>query len=212
MASNDRPQSDAPGLLTTKDDVSTATTAGASPQESQPQPLPIGAPAAGVAAEPVEQANSTTQADQSVLASSVANPAETQPPTGADATTSPIEAKPDGTSAPATTDPESVDAGELKAEALAPQPSSQSDASAKEAEEDSGPSLVITLLLITGSRHPFKIDGKYLRKRSVNVENDDPFAMSVYTLKELIWREWRQGRFRHASWNAHPIPLTLMSG
>ncbi|KAJ5894220.1 hypothetical protein N7495_005911 [Penicillium taxi] len=57
--------------------------------------------------------------------------------------------------------------------------------------EDTGPSLVITLLLTTGSRHPFTIDGKYLRKRNVNVENHDPFAMSVYTLKELIWREWR---------------------
>ena len=61
-------------------------------------------------------------------------------------------------------------------------------------DEDSGPSLVITLLLTSGSRHPFKIDGKYLRKQSVNVENNDPFAMSVYTLKELIWREWRSGK------------------
>lgn len=61
-------------------------------------------------------------------------------------------------------------------------------------DEDSGPSLVITLLLTSGSRHPFKIDGKYLRKQSVNVENNDPFAMSVYTLKELIWREWRAGK------------------
>lgn len=60
--------------------------------------------------------------------------------------------------------------------------------------EDAGPSLHITLLLTTGSRHPFTIDGKYLRKRSVNVENYDPFAMSVYTLKELIWREWRSGK------------------
>lgn len=61
-------------------------------------------------------------------------------------------------------------------------------------EEDAGPSLAITLLLITGARHPFTIDGKYLRKRSVNVENFDPYAMSVYTLKELIWREWRSGK------------------
>ncbi|KAE8329531.1 ubiquitin-related domain-containing protein [Aspergillus sergii] len=68
------------------------------------------------------------------------------------------------------------------------QPSQESDAK----EEDQGPSLMITLLLTSGSRHPFKIDGKYLQKRSVNVENNDPFAMSVYTLKELIWREWRQ--------------------
>jgi hypothetical protein len=68
------------------------------------------------------------------------------------------------------------------------------DISGKEVE-DAGPSLVITLLLTTGSRHPFTIDAKYLRKQSVNVENDDPFAMSVYTLKELIWREWRSGAF-----------------
>lgn len=60
--------------------------------------------------------------------------------------------------------------------------------------EDAGPSLAITLLLTTGARHPFTIDGKYLRKRSVNVENYDPYAMSVYTLKELIWREWRSGK------------------
>lgn len=59
--------------------------------------------------------------------------------------------------------------------------------------EDSGISLVITLLLTTGARHPFKIDSKYLRKRNVNVPDYDPFAMSVYTLKELIWREWRSG-------------------
>lgn len=71
------------------------------------------------------------------------------------------------------------------------QPSQESEAK----EEDQGPSLMITLLLTSGSRHPFKIDGKYLQKRSVNVENNDPFAMSVYTLKELIWREWRQGMY-----------------
>ncbi|EED22125.1 conserved hypothetical protein [Talaromyces stipitatus ATCC 10500] len=57
--------------------------------------------------------------------------------------------------------------------------------------EETGPELVITLLLTTGARHPFRIDRKYLKRRSVKVENDDPFNMSVYTLKELIWREWR---------------------
>lgn len=67
-------------------------------------------------------------------------------------------------------------------------------AAAKEDDTAVGPELVITLLLTTGARHPFKIDEKYLRGRSVNVENDDPFNMSVYTLKELIWREWRSGR------------------
>lgn len=82
-----------------------------------------------------------------------------------------------------------------------------SDAQAKETgdpkdedeEEDTGPSLMITLLLTSGSRHPFKIDGKYLRKQSVKVENNDPFNMSVYTLKELIWREWRPGKLAVAA-------------
>ncbi|RAH69198.1 uncharacterized protein BO66DRAFT_325465 [Aspergillus aculeatinus CBS 121060] len=80
------------------------------------------------------------------------------------------------------------DHGEPKAPVAAGEASLQN---VKE-EDDSGPQLVITLLLITGSRHPFKIDAKYLKKQQVNVENLDPFAMSVYTLKELIWREWRQ--------------------
>lgn len=56
-----------------------------------------------------------------------------------------------------------------------------------------GPSLVITLLLTTGARHPFRIDEKYLKKRGVSVADNDPFGMSVYTLKELVWREWRDG-------------------
>ncbi|KAJ5491889.1 hypothetical protein N7453_009986, partial [Penicillium expansum] len=97
------------------------------------------------------------------------------------------------------TTPPSMDAEEPK---TAPGTSTEhsDDGSGKEVEEDAdaGPSLVITLLLTTGSRHPFTIDGKYLKKRSVNVENSDPFLMSVYTLKELIWREWR------SDWETRP--------
>ncbi|KAL4792992.1 ubiquitin-related domain-containing protein [Aspergillus venezuelensis] len=74
--------------------------------------------------------------------------------------------------------------------AAIPAPELSSVAPAKEPEV-SGPSLTIVLLLITGTRYPFKIDANYLRKREVNVENYDPFAMSVYTLKELIWRAWQ---------------------
>lgn len=58
-------------------------------------------------------------------------------------------------------------------------------------EEDAGPSLMITLLLTSGARHPFKLDRKYLQKRNVEVPNNDPFELSVYKLKELILREWR---------------------
>ncbi|KAJ5177571.1 uncharacterized protein N7500_000270 [Penicillium coprophilum] len=95
------------------------------------------------------------------------------------------------------TTPPSMETDEPK---TAPETSTEQsdDGSGKEVEEDAGPSLVITLLLTTGSRHPFTIDGKYLKKRSVNVENYDPFLMSVYTLKELIWREWR------SDWETRP--------
>ena len=55
------------------------------------------------------------------------------------------------------------------------------------------PSLLITLLLISGARHPFRIDERYLNKRNVRVDSNNPVNMSVYTLKELIWREWRDG-------------------
>ena len=58
-----------------------------------------------------------------------------------------------------------------------------------------GPILYITLLLAnTGARHPFKLDGKYLKKRGVEVEDQNPINMSLYKLKELILRDWREGK------------------
>ncbi|APA12671.1 hypothetical protein sscle_09g074410 [Sclerotinia sclerotiorum 1980 UF-70] len=63
---------------------------------------------------------------------------------------------------------------------------------------DAGPALTITLLLGSGARHPYKIDEKYLTKRAVTVPGvtedgkKDPLSISVYTLKELILREWRE--------------------
>jgi hypothetical protein len=56
----------------------------------------------------------------------------------------------------------------------------------------------ITLLLPTGARHPYKLDEKYLSKRNVDLPDvtesgkRDPFSISVYKLKELILREWRE--------------------
>lgn len=70
--------------------------------------------------------------------------------------------------------------------------------------QEAGPVLVITLLLTSGARHPYKIDERYLTKRNVNVPGmtvngrKDPFSISVYTLKELILREWRE------EWEAQP--------
>ena len=61
--------------------------------------------------------------------------------------------------------------------------------------ETPGPQLVIALLLNTGQRHPYIIDQKYLKKRNITVADNNPVNMSVYTLKELIWRDWRDGQF-----------------
>ena len=61
------------------------------------------------------------------------------------------------------------------------------------ASEIEAATLMITLLLHTGARHPYKIDEKYLKKRNVSVADNNPINMSVYTLKELIWRDWRDG-------------------
>ena len=66
----------------------------------------------------------------------------------------------------------------------------------KESEID-GPVLFITLLLSsTGARHPYKLDEKYLRKRNVVVEGNNPINISLYKLKELILRDWREGNNR----------------
>lgn len=76
---------------------------------------------------------------------------------------------------------------------------SHSDPSPAQPQEDTAnPVCLITLLLTTGARHPYKLDEKYLEKRNVPIPDvtasgkKDPFSISVYTLKELILREWRE--------------------
>jgi hypothetical protein len=134
---------------------------------------------------PSEETETTPQEDTPAHATESAGDATPTPapPTTTTTTTTPAGIK-TGEESEVVAVTEGVTEGET---------SDQSQAAAAAAKEDSavGPELVITLLLTTGARHPFKIDGKYLQGRSVNVENDDPFNMSVYTLKELIWREWR---------------------
>ncbi|PYH49630.1 uncharacterized protein BP01DRAFT_2388 [Aspergillus saccharolyticus JOP 1030-1] len=157
----------------------------------------------------------TTPAPITGLSQPLAVPGLSSESTEALNTTSRLDSTSDETQEPSLTDGKSADVAESPAQARACQqnPSDAPSASASaghhgepkspvaageaspqdlKEEADSGPHLVITLLLITGSRHPFKIDATYLKKQAVNVENYDPFAMSVYTLKELIWREWRQ--------------------
>lgn len=66
------------------------------------------------------------------------------------------------------------------------------DTPAANPDNTNGPVLVIMLLLTSGARHPYKIEKKYLQKRHVEVENMDPYNITVYQLKELIWRDWRE--------------------
>ncbi|KAF2227140.1 ubiquitin-related domain-containing protein [Elsinoe ampelina] len=59
-----------------------------------------------------------------------------------------------------------------------------------------GPVVQFTLLLAsTGTRHPFQLNEKYLNKRNVTAADQegkfDPSTISVYTLKELILKDWR---------------------
>lgn len=72
------------------------------------------------------------------------------------------------------------------------------------AEPGAPPVCNITLLLTTGSRHPYRIDAKYLSRRNVTMSDEtehghpDPCSISIYTLKELILRDWR------SDWEAKP--------
>ncbi|KAI8623856.1 hypothetical protein F5Y19DRAFT_344492 [Xylariaceae sp. FL1651] len=68
-----------------------------------------------------------------------------------------------------------------------------------EAQSNNGVHAVnIMLQLTNGARHPFRIDEKYLTKRNVTVTGKsedgklDPASITVYTLKELILRDWRR--------------------
>ncbi|KAK4984792.1 hypothetical protein LTR66_006085 [Elasticomyces elasticus] len=73
----------------------------------------------------------------------------------------------------------------------------------------SSPVILITLMLMSSARHLFKIDERYLKKRAVNglyAENGtfDPLRISVYTLKELIWKDWRD------EWEPRPVSPALI--
>ena len=87
-------------------------------------------------------------------------------------------------------------------------------ASADSTPEESSPTTAsktpvvdIVLLPMNGNRYPCKISAKYLRNQKIEVENMDPFNISVYTLKELIWRDWKSGM--HSPFFSHKISFWL---
>jgi hypothetical protein len=68
------------------------------------------------------------------------------------------------------------------------------------------PGLQVTLLLSQqGTKFTYKIDSRYLERRGVVLEGTDeegrkdPLSVSIYTVKELLLREWRE-----EEWGAKP--------
>ena len=99
---------------------------------------------------------------------------------------------------PATKSGTAIDQQPRDDDSLSIGPSDRPAAAAAAALSDTAPVCAITLLLPTGARHPYRLDEKYLAKRNVDVPETtesgkkDPFSISVYKLKELILREWRE--------------------
>ncbi|KAL9058086.1 MAG: hypothetical protein Q9162_001948 [Coniocarpon cinnabarinum] len=67
-------------------------------------------------------------------------------------------------------------------------------------QDPSEPALQLIILLVSGARHPFTISESFLQKRGISSAKAsskkgsttlDPYGISGYTLKELIWRDWR---------------------
>ncbi|KAL4754735.1 hypothetical protein BDW72DRAFT_101002 [Aspergillus terricola var. indicus] len=173
MASNDRTQLDGPDPA-----VNTGDSISAAPDSSQP----VSSSTVDVS-EIANKTSSPAEAPQDNMTAVQSNTGTTDK--GNDAASAPSDQTNMEAIVPTSASPETEEQ-----KVATPAPELSSDASVKEPEQ-SGPSLTIVLLLITGTRHPFKIDANYLRKRDISVDNYDPFSMSVYTLKELIWRAWQ---------------------
>ncbi|KAI9649934.1 hypothetical protein NHQ30_002519 [Ciborinia camelliae] len=124
------------------------------------------------------------------------NASSSNPPAPPPATMSKSEGKAPATAASSNAQDSRTSRSRLGSDAIGP--STDIMPPAASSTIDAGPSLMITLLLTSGARHPYKIDEKYLTKRAVAVPGittngkKDPLTISVYTLKELILREWRE--------------------
>ena len=175
---------------TTLQSNSQQTAPGSRPQSSQE----------ALSSSPVEMRTLQAPAIASTPADTAAHDSET-PLTTQVASTNPhiSEMQPSGsaTPAPSSSVKPAPPSNLARAETEAIGPST--DTAATVPDNTNGPTLVIMLLLTTGARHPYKIDERYLKKRNVTVEAMDPYTISVYTLKELIWRDWREGTFETAA-------------
>lgn len=159
--------------------------------------------------EPLKDDAALQQPTDAVPLSIMGNPATqtAEPMDGPAALPSPaLEPEPSSSNPTPTIDDDAATKGKAKDDA----PATTTEAKREDDSLSIGPSdpqpgsstvdplvCTITLLLTTGARHPYKIDEKYLAKRNVDIPDvteegkKDPFSISVYKLKELILREWR---------------------
>ncbi|KAH6662940.1 ubiquitin-related domain-containing protein [Plectosphaerella plurivora] len=159
------------------------TTATETEQQLASEPTPVDASSS----KPVEAANDSTTAEETPVAAPAATSTTTT-------TTQDDKIEPSSGTQPPLPREDSMAIG----------PSVENIQSVTPGQPSDGLVCNITLLLTTGARHPYRIDERYLTKRNVNVPSKtdegkvDPFSISVYTLKELILREWRD------EWDAKP--------
>lgn len=168
------------------------TTAAAAQSISQPAETTQASHDAALSSSPVEM-RTLQSAGAPAPPTTAVQPAETLDSTPAEPSAPDVaEPKADETIQPAATSSKVAPPAQLaRADTQAIGPST--DTPAANPDNSNGPVLVIMLLLTTGARHPYKIDERYLKKRNVIVDDMDPYNISVYTLKELIWRDWREG-------------------
>ena len=74
-----------------------------------------------------------------------------------------------------------------------------------------GPVVHITLLLPNGIRHTLQLDEVFLKDRNVSVNTKDPYQISVYTLKELICRDWHDGQFSFYPSNSFESAILIIT-
>ncbi|KAL5391935.1 hypothetical protein PMIN02_006404 [Paraphaeosphaeria minitans] len=202
VASSPRsPPSTTPSLLGRPFALRSGPAAMATPSDTPSAARPLSRPASGHGApstDPVEMDTLATSALEPATAAEAANSTahttEAAPAPSTDAHTPhtqetlPQESIEPAPAAPASKLAPPVDLSRSETEAIGP----STDTPTANPDSSNGPVVVIMLLLTTGARHPYKIDERYLKKRNVTVDDMDPYNISVYTLKELIWRDWRE--------------------
>jgi len=175
----DAPPTDVPAQPSTQQEKTSRPSSSAAAAPVEMSTIPPSAPAPATATATATTTTPTTDAAAPPAPTAAPSTSqEAQPPTNSAAAQAPT--------APRLAPP--ADLTRTETEAIGP----STDTPAAKPDNSQGPVVVITLLLTTGARHPYKIDERYLKKRNVVVDDMDPYNISVYTLKELIWRDWRE--------------------